>query len=302
VAGQGRRHRDVAAVTGATLLGVTWVLFTWSVLGNVARLVLFTLGLDNPRAIAFGVLGVAALLCLWGWYEAMRVPRVRRVEVVLDRLGAGFDGVTVALLTDTHYGPINRARWSARTIAATNALAPDIACHTGDIADGPVTRRREQAAPLGAVRAPLARVYVTGNHEYFSEAQGWLDYIDGIGWDALHNKHIVIERDGDTLVIAGVDDATAQGSGVAGHGSDLEGALSGADLALPVMLLAHQPKQVRCRQARPVPDVCQEVAGWQHCPRSEPHVLGEHGRMVVTAASQIGHQVRIGKGVRVDGL
>ena len=65
------------------------------------------------------------------------------------------------------------------------------------------------------MRARLARVYVTGNHEYFSEAQGWLDYIDGIGWDALHNRHIVIERDGDKLIIAGVDDATAQASGVA---------------------------------------------------------------------------------------
>jgi uncharacterized protein len=45
-------------------------------------------------------------------------------------------------------------------------------------------------------RARLARVYVTGNFEYFSEAQGWLDCIDGIGWDAQHNRNIVIERNG----------------------------------------------------------------------------------------------------------
>jgi hypothetical protein len=64
-----------------------------------------------------------------------------------------------------------------------------------------------QARPLAVVRAPLARVYVTGNFEYFSEAQGWLDYIDGIGWDALHNRNIVIERNGDKLIIAGVDEA-----------------------------------------------------------------------------------------------
>ena len=77
-----------------------------------------------------------------------------------------------------------------------------------------------------------------------SEAQGWLDYIDGIGWDVLHNKHIVIEREGDQLVIAGVDDATAQASGVDGHGANLEAALADTDPTLPVMLLAHQPKQV----------------------------------------------------------
>ena len=96
----------------------------------------------------------------------------------------------------------------------------------------------------------MARVYVTGNHEYFSEAQGWLDYMESIGWDALHNRHIIVERGGDRLVVAGVDDATAQASGVRGHGANLEAALAGADPTLPVLLLAHQPKQVAHAVAR----------------------------------------------------
>jgi predicted MPP superfamily phosphohydrolase len=87
-------------------------------------------------------------------------------------------------------------------------------------------------------------VYVTGNHEYFSEAQGWLDYMDSIGWAALHNRHVIVEREGDRLIVAGVDDATAKASGVSGHGANLESALTGADPTLPVLLLAHQPKQV----------------------------------------------------------
>jgi predicted MPP superfamily phosphohydrolase len=65
-----------------------------------------------------------------------------------------------------------------------------------------------------------------------------------IGWDALHNRHIVVERGGAELVIAGVDDATARGSGLAEHGANLEAALAGVDPSLPVLLLAHQPKQV----------------------------------------------------------
>jgi predicted MPP superfamily phosphohydrolase len=87
-------------------------------------------------------------------------------------------------------------------------------------------------------------VYVTGNHEYFNEAQGWLDYMDSIGWTPLHNRHVVVERGGDRLIVAGVDDATAQRSGVHGHGANLDAALAGADRTLPVLLLAHQPKQV----------------------------------------------------------
>jgi predicted MPP superfamily phosphohydrolase len=124
-------------------------------------------------------------------------------------------------------------------------LRPDIVCHVGDIADGTVELREAQASPLSWVRATSARVYVTGNHEYFSEAQGWLDYMESIGWAALHNRHVVVERGGHRLVVAGVDDATATASGVAGHGADLDAALAGAERGAPVLLLAHQPKQVR---------------------------------------------------------
>src|SRR4029434_8936990 len=79
--------------------------------------------------------------------EAMRVPRIRRVDVMVDRLGVGLDGSRVVLLTDTHYGPIDRARWSSRVIDKVNELDADIVCHTGDIADGSVAQRREPAGP-----------------------------------------------------------------------------------------------------------------------------------------------------------
>ena len=181
---------------------------------------------------------------VWGYAEAMRVPRIRHVEVTIPGLGSGLDGLRVAMITDTHFGPIDRSRWSAAVVDRVNELDADIVCHVGDIADGTVEVRGDQAQPLAAARGKLARVYVTGNHEYFSEAQGWLDYMDSIGWDALHNRHIVVERGGDELVVAGVDDATAQGSGVEGHGANLEAALADADPTLPVLLLAHQPKQV----------------------------------------------------------
>jgi predicted MPP superfamily phosphohydrolase len=148
------------------------------------------------------------------------------------------------VITDTHYGPINRARWSAAVLARINELGADLVCHVGDIADGTVEVRELQASPLASANAALSRVYVTGNHEYFSEAEGWLDYMESIGWVALHNRHVIVERGGDRLVVAGVDDATAQSSGVRGHRADLEAALAGADATLPVLLLAHQPKQV----------------------------------------------------------
>ncbi len=103
----------------------------------------------------------------------------------------------------------------------------------------------EQAAPLGLIDAGLVRVYVTGNHEYYgNDAQGWLDHMQDLGWEPLHNRHVTVERGGDRLVFAGVDDLTAKGSGREGHGEDHAAALAGVDPELPVVLLAHQPKQI----------------------------------------------------------
>lgn len=249
VRGHGRRQQDGAAIVGDSLLGGIWILFTWSVLlGVLLRLALTLAGVgggqDRARIVTWAVLGTTAVLLVWGYAEARRVPRVRRLDVRLPRLGAGLDGIRVALITDTHYGPLDRARWSARVCETVNSLEADLVCHTGDIADGTAERRLAQAAPLGTVRAALGRVYVTGNHEYHSEAQGWVDLMDELGWEPLRNRHLLLERGGDTLVVAGVDDVTAESSGLTGHRAHLAGALDGADPDLPVLLLAHQPKFV----------------------------------------------------------
>lgn len=119
VRGHGRRQQDRAAIVGDTLLGASWILFTWSVLlGVLLRFALVLAGVgesqDRARIVAWAVLGTTAMLLAWGYAEARRVPRVRRLDVQLPRLGAGLDGTRVVLVTDTHYGPLDRARWSER--------------------------------------------------------------------------------------------------------------------------------------------------------------------------------------------
>lgn len=295
VAGHGPRRSDPAARAGDTLLGVIWVLFAWSIIGTVAGLIPLAAGVHDPqrsRLVAAVVAVVALVLLIWGYAEAMRVPRVRRVDVTLDRLGAGLDGARVVLVTDTHYGPIERSRWSARVVDVVNGLDADVVCHTGDIADGTPEQRQEQAAPLGRVRAVLARTYVTGNHEYYGgEGQGWLDHMRSLGWTDLHNRHIVVERGGDRLVIAGVDDRTAAGSGAPGHGADHAAALAGVAPELPVILLAHQPKQVGAAVAAGV-DL--QVSGHTHGGQIWPfHLLVRTDQPVLQGLSRHGERTQL---------
>ncbi len=286
------RGSDAASRVGDTVLGAVWIAFVWSILGNVLRLALLGAdGTTRSRIVAAAVGVVVVVVLAWGHHEAMRVPRIRSVDVVLPRLGPGLDGLRVVQLTDTHYGPIDRARWSRGVTAAVNRLDADVVCHTGDIADGTAAQRHAQSAPLGDVRARLARVYVTGNHEYYSEALGWVERMAGLGWEVLHNRHIVVERGGDRLIVAGVDDRTAAHSGLPGHHADHAAALAGTDPDLPVLLLAHQPKQVDAAVAHGV-DL--QISGHTHGGQIWPfHFLVRLDQPVVQGLSRHGDRTQL---------
>ncbi|MFI9011087.1 metallophosphoesterase [Actinosynnema sp. NPDC053489] len=293
VRAHGRRHSDRASRVAHLVLGVVWVFFSWAVITHVLRLVLAVAGVENPvraRVVAAVLLVVGLALVGHGLREARRVPRVRRTDVALPRLDPAFDGLTIAVLADTHYGAIDRTKWSAGTVAAVNALEPDVVVHVGDIADGTVEQRRGQAAPLGDVRA-RHRFYVSGNHEYLSNAQAWLDHMTALGWTSLHNRHRVLERGGARLVFAGVDDVTGAHSGEAGHGADLGAALAGTRAEDPVVLLAHQPSEVVKAVAAGV-DL--QLSGHTHGGQIWPfHLLVRLQQPVLAGLSRHGERTRL---------
>ncbi|MGK8557132.1 metallophosphoesterase [Nocardia gipuzkoensis] len=285
--GHGPAQSDAASIVGDTLLGVMWVVFSWSVLGNLARLGLAAAGVGDParsRIVAAGVLAAAAVLVVWGVVEARRVPRVRTVEVSIPGLGPALDGLRMVVVTDTHFAALDRLRWSERVVEVVNEQRPDIACHAGDLADGSVAKRHAQVDPLGKVEAELGRFYITGNHEYFGDAQGWIDHMRSLGWQPLRNQHVTVCRGDDQLVIAGIDDPT--GVGLDGHGPDLPAALVGADPGAPVVLLAHQPKQIADAVAA---GVALQISGHTHGGQIWPfHYLVRLDQPVVAGLSRHG--------------
>ena len=291
--GHGPAQSDPAGAVGDTLLGTVWVLFSWSVIGNLGRLGLAVAGVPDPlraRIVAVAVLVVSLALLAWGVVEARRVPRVRTLEVTIPRLGPGLDGLRLVVVTDTHFGPLNRVRWSEKVADVVNAQRPDVACHAGDLADGSVAKRRHQVDPLAKVHAELGRFYITGNHEYFGDPQGWIDHMASIGWQPLHNQHEVLCQGGDRLVMAGIDDPTGAGR-LLGHGPDLPAALHGTDPELPVVLLAHQPKQVA--QAVEA-GVALQISGHTHGGQIWPfHYLVRLDQPVVAGLSRHGEHTQL---------
>ncbi|MCE7002592.1 hypothetical protein LWC34_07070 [Kibdelosporangium philippinense] len=109
--GHSRHAKDWAARIADTMLGAIWVLFTWSIIGQILELPI--LGIDDPlrsRLVAGFVVIAAIVLLGWGYIEAMRVPRIRSITITIPRLHKDFTGAKLVVISDTHYGPLNRAK------------------------------------------------------------------------------------------------------------------------------------------------------------------------------------------------
>jgi predicted MPP superfamily phosphohydrolase len=96
-------------------------------------------------------------------------------------------------------------------------------------------------AELARLEARDGVLFVTGNHEYYSGVEAWLELLPTLGIRPLRNEQLVIGDEGGRFTLAGVDDWSAAQFG-AGHGMDLEKAIAGHDPERALVLLAHQPR------------------------------------------------------------
>lgn len=197
------------------------------------------------RAIA-GVVALGALaLAGVGTASALGKVGVRNVKVRLARLPEGLSGFRVVQISDLHIGPTLGRAWLADVVAQVNALEPDIIAITGDLVDGSVADLREQTAPLADLRAAQGVFFVTGNHEYYSGVDLWIKELGRLGVRVLRNERVSISRGGnESFDLAGVDDWASRGFG-GDHGPDLARAVVGRDATRELVLLAHQPKQIK---------------------------------------------------------
>lgn len=195
------------------------------------------------RALGGAVVLLVGGFTLAGARSALGRVQVKRVEIPLKRLPPELDGFSIVQLTDVHVGPTIGLDFIEEVVATCNALDADVVAITGDLVDGPVAKLRDAVAPLGKLQARHGTFFVTGNHEYYSGAAAWCRHLSDLGLRVLRNEHVTLRNAaGIGLDLAGVDDL--QGSRVPGHGTDLTAALRDRNPDHPVVLLAHQPRQV----------------------------------------------------------
>ncbi|MFD0071878.1 metallophosphoesterase [Streptomyces sp. NPDC127166] len=182
----------------------------------------------SAAAVAVGTVG-------YGTYGVLRGPRVKRVTVSLAKIPRAAHGYRIAVVSDIHLGPILGRAHTQRIVDTINATQPDLIAVVGDLVDGTVENLGPAAEPLARLRARHGSFFVTGNHEYFSGADAWVDHVRELGLHPLRNARVEVPAGFD---LAGVDDVAGESIG---EGPDFGRALGDRDRSRAAVLLAHQP-------------------------------------------------------------
>ncbi|MBN7807824.1 MULTISPECIES: metallophosphoesterase [Agrobacterium] len=228
-------------LAGSILLLVAFQLFA-----DLCALVLFLTRRHRvmiPTSVRYPYGAAALLVAAYGVSQAIRIPPTKEIEIAIPGLPAEFDGYRVIQLTDLHISRLFEAPWVDAVVERTNVLKPDLIVITGDLIDGTLQARERDVAPLSKLRAVDGVFTIPGNHEYYFGRDDWMQKYEELGLTTLANSHVVLFRDSSQLVLAGVNDLTADNFQM--EGPDIGKAIAGAPTSAPVILLDHQPKEAR---------------------------------------------------------
>ncbi|HUL03353.1 MAG TPA: metallophosphoesterase [Gemmatimonadales bacterium] len=221
---------------GFTAMGLSSILIVLVLAADL----LWVRGWVAARVVSMALVVSAVALTALGTWRARR-PRIVRVVVPIVGLPPALAGFRIAQISDLHVGATIKRPFVDAVVDAVNALDPDLIAFTGDVADGRVAALAMEVAPLARLRAPEGKFFVSGNHEYYWDAPGWLRELERLGFTVLTNAHRVIARGSARLLVAGVTDRST-GHLVRGHASNPATAVAGAPPSDVKVLLAHQPR------------------------------------------------------------
>ena len=208
---------------------------------------------DNPfdnskrdfikKSITLGIIGISGTATGLGFYNSRKGPSVIKHDIFLESLPESFNNFTIAQISDLHIGPTIKRPYVENVLDKISIHNPDLIAVTGDLVDGSVKYLKSELQPLKDMIAPYGTFFVTGNHEYYSGVDQWLDETDRLGMKNLINSNELISKAGDQIAIAGITDFRAHQIKPA-HRSDPGLALRSVPDNITKIVLAHQPNSI----------------------------------------------------------
>ena len=212
-----------------------------------------------PRLADSIALGIAVLVSLFFLRLIFYVSRTLEVDeesLSFDRLPAPFDGLRVCQMTDLHLGSFGRTgRYVKHVVDTALTLHPDIIVFTGDLVNFESSEALPYREELSRLAAPLGVYAIRGNHDYLlhghhneqerlSDMETLLAFEQDLGWRVLRNEHVLLQRNGESIALVGVDNISANPF-FNKAGGDFPKAMDGLSRDQFKILLSHDPSHWR---------------------------------------------------------
>ncbi len=182
--------------------------------------------------------GTIAAAALGAGYSRWLEPSwltVERTHLNLPDLPAGFDGLTIAQISDLHFGPNVDPALVELAAGMVMQLRPEMIVITGDFVS------RLSHGESGLILSTLSRLKaehgvfgILGNHDWWTDPRVVSESAEKAGINVLRNRNVLLERGGEQLFLAGVDDVWEKKA-------DLSRALEGVPENARVLALVHEP-------------------------------------------------------------
>lgn len=209
--------------------------------------------LSRRRFVGRMALGIATfpfVAFLHGVVRGRYRFEVQRIRIAFPDLPPAFDGLVIVQLSDFHAGSFDDPEAVQAGLELVQQEDPDLLLFSGDMINDRAEEVEPFKAALGKLQGRMGKFASLGNHDYggyssYTEGEGKIPNLDRLkahhvdmGFQLLNNAHVRLEREGQSIVLAGVENWGHRPFPQLG---DLDAALDGTAEADFVVLLSHDP-------------------------------------------------------------
>jgi uncharacterized protein len=198
--------------------------------------------------------------------------QVKKEVLYFDDLPEAFDGFRLVQISDIHSGSFKDDLGIQKGIELVKLQKADLFVFTGDLVNHKADEIEPFISNFSQIRAPYGQFSVIGNHDY-GDYVSWenaaakkqnFERLQAnhakLGWKLLNDAHVKIEKEGQHIVLMGVEN---WGLGFKTQG-DLNKALEGVESDDFKILLSHDPSHWEAEVKNHVMPIHLTLSGHTH--------------------------------------
>lgn len=176
--------------------------------------------------------------------------KINRVKLSFKDLPKAFHGLKVVQISDVHSGSFDDPEEVERGLNMIKELEPDLVLFTGDLVNNVAEEIEPYISMFASINPKLGKYSILGNHDYGDywkwdskedQAKNLIqleEHHASMGFNLMKNEHTRIEKDGESIVLAGVEN---WGKPPFHQYGDLNKTLEGVEEKEFTLLMSHDP-------------------------------------------------------------